>query len=267
MRHLKLTIMYDGTNYVGWQLQPNGISVQEKLEAAWLEITGETIRITASGRTDAGVHARRQVCSLKTETDLPCERIAFALTATTPFDISVLKVEAAPEGFHAIRDATRKTYRYQIQFGPVLDVLNRHHRWFVPRKLDIGAMQKAAVFLNGQHDFGSFQTKGSARLTTVRNVTQLDVEYFRESIFEYVDIVITADGFLYNMVRNIVGTLVRIGLGKENPEWVLSVLQRKDRCAAGETAPAQGLFLERVEYDNLSFAANDEAEGEVSIES
>lgn len=258
MRHLKLTVMYDGANYVGWQFQTNGVSVQEKLEAAWLEITGETIRITASGRTDSGVHARRQVCSLKTATRLTCDRLAFALTATTPFDISVLKVEPAPEGFHAIRDATSKTYRYQIQFGPVLDVLNRNQRWFVPRLLNIQKMQQAAEFLLGSHDFGSFETKGSERLTTVRNVTRLDIEYHREEIFEYVDIVITADGFLYNMVRNIVGTLVRIGVGKEEPEWALSVLHSRNRQSAGETAPAQGLFLEQVEYDNLADMPNND---------
>ena len=255
MRHIKLTVMYDGTDYVGWQVQPNGVSVQEKLEAAWLEITGEETRFTASGRTDSGVHARAQVCGLRTNSDLPCERIAFALTATTPFDISVLKAEEAPDGFDPIRHATGKTYRYQVQFGPVLDVLNRHQRWFVPRPMNLEAMREAANMLLGEHDFASFQAKGSDRVSTVRHVSELRIEHFQESVFDYLDIVISANGFLYNMVRNIVGTLVRIGVGKEEPHWILSVLESKDRRAAGETAPAHGLFLERVEYDNLTFVS------------
>ena len=225
MRHLKLTVMYDGSNYVGWQVQPNGVSVQEKLEAAWLEITGEEVRFTASGRTDSGVHARGQVCGLRTSSELSCKRIAFALTATTPFDISVLKVEEAPEGFDPIRDASRKTYRYQIQFGPVLDVLNRRQRWFIPRQLNIKAMQDAAELLMGEHDFSSFQAKGSERVTTVRNVTQLSVEHFQESIFDYLDIVITADGFLVQH-----GSKYR---GNAGPDWRG---KRGARLGCGSTA-------------------------------
>jgi tRNA pseudouridine38-40 synthase len=249
MRNIKLTIAYDGSAYVGWQVQPNGVSVQEKLEAAWEEIAREKIRITASGRTDSGVHARGQVCNLKTETEFSIERIPFALTSQTPFDISVLKAELAPPEFDVIRDATSKTYRYQIQFGPILDVLSRRYRWHVPRPLDPVRMQVAADLLKGTHNFESFQAKGSLRVTTERTVTQLDVIHFRESYYDYIDIVISADGFLYNMVRNIVGSLVRIGVGREQPEWILAVLDKRDRSAAGETAPAQGLFLEKVEYD------------------
>ena len=256
MRYLKLTVTYDGADYVGWQVQDNGVSVQEKLEAAWQRVTGESVRITASGRTDSGVHARAQVCSIKTETDLPCERLAFALTATTPFDISVLSVVPAPEGFHAIRDATSKTYRYQIQYGRILDVLNRHQYWFVPKQLDTGAMQMAAELLCGTHDFESFQAKGAERLTTVRTVSQLDIETYQKGDFRYLDVVISADGFLYNMVRNIVGTLIRVGTRRKPPEWVLDVLARKDRKAAGQTAPAHGLFLEQVNYDNLTWPTN-----------
>ncbi len=249
MRNIKLTIAYDGENYVGWQVQPNGISVQEKLEAAWEQITQEKIRITASGRTDSGVHARGQVCNLKTESEFEINRIPFALTSQTPFDISVLKAELAPPDFDVIRDAKSKTYRYQIQFGPTLDVLSRRYRWYFPRPLNPARMQAAADLLKGTHHFESFQAKGSERVTTERTVTQLDVVHFRESYYDYIDIVISADGFLYNMVRNIVGTLVRIGVGRETPEWMLTVLKSRDRRSAGETAPAQGLFLEKVEYD------------------
>lgn len=250
MRNIKLTIAYDGSDYVGWQVQPNGVSVQGKLETAWEEITQEKIRITASGRTDSGVHARGQVCNLKTESSFAIERIPFALTSQTPFDISVLKAELAAPQFDVIRDATSKTYRYQIQFGPILDVLNRHYRWHFPKQLDPARMQTAANLLKGTHNFESFQATGSERVTTQRTVTQLDVVHFRESCYDYIDVVVTADGFLYNMVRNIVGSLVRIGVGRESPEWIVTVLESRDRRKAGETAPARGLFLEKVEYEN-----------------
>ena len=250
MRHLKLTVAYDGASYVGWQVQKNGVSVQEKLEAAWEQITGETIRITASGRTDSGVHARAQVCGLVTQSQLTCERLAFALTAETPLDITVFQIEEAPEGFDPIRHCSRKTYRYQIQFGAYLDVIARQYRWYVPRRLDIFAMREAAELIKGKHDFACFQAKGSERLTTTRHITRLDVDHFRSSPYDYVDIVVTSDGFLYNMVRNIVGTLVRIGVGKEPVEWAQLVLDSRNREMAGETAPAHGLFLESVEYDD-----------------
>lgn len=249
MRNIKLTIAYDGADYVGWQVQPNGVAVQEVLEAAWKQITQEQIRITASGRTDSGVHARGQVCSLKTESDFPVERIPLALTAQTPFDISVLTAEEVALDFDPIRHSIGKTYRYQIQYGPILDVHSRRQRWYIPRRLDPQLMQVAADMLRGTHDFVSFQAKGSERVSTIRTVTQLEVSHFRDSYYDKVDIVISANGFLYNMVRNIVGTLVRVGLGKQDPAWVMDVLKQKDREVAGETAPAQGLFLEKVEYD------------------
>lgn len=249
MRNLKITVAYDGENYVGWQFQPNGVSVQEKLEQAWLELTQETIRITASGRTDSGVHARGQVCSIKTESDLELEKIPRALTAQTPYDISVLKAELAPDDFHPIRDSVSKTYRYQIQFGPILDVHSRKQRWHVPRTLDPERMRAAAAILVGTHEYDSFQTKGSDRLTTERTITQLDVIHTKEREYDFIDVVVTADGFLYNMVRCIAGTLVKVGLGKREPEWVSELLAKKDRTIAGETAPAHGLFLEKVVYE------------------
>lgn len=249
MRHLKLTVSYDGTDYVGWQVQDNGISVQQRLEEAWFSVTQEKIRITASGRTDAGVHAVAQVCSLQTRSPIELERIAGALNANSPFDIVVLDAREAPMGFHAIRDATGKTYRYQIQFGRKMDVLSRRFHWFVPRSLDVDAMRTAASYLVGKHDFVCFQTTGSDRLSTVRNVTRLDITHRAERYFDYVNVEISADGFLYNMVRSIVGTLVRVGQGTRPVEWVESVLDSLDRKQAGQTAPAQGLFLVNVEYD------------------
>ena len=249
MRHLKLTIAYDGTDYVGWQVQKNGIAVQQRLEEAWQAVTGEKIRITASGRTDSGVHALAQVCSLQTESRLDAERLTFALNANVPEDIVVLRTEEAPAGFHAIRDAVSKTYRYNLQFGTKCDVLQRRFQWYVPGRLDVDAMKQGAKFLVGTHDFASFQAVGADRPHTVRTVSQLDLEHRRTEHFDYLEFTISADGFLYNMVRNIVGTLMRVGQGTHPAEWVGWVLAQQDRRVAGQTAPPEGLFLIRVVYD------------------
>ncbi|MCH2183372.1 MAG: tRNA pseudouridine(38-40) synthase TruA [Mariniblastus sp.] len=249
MPFFKLIIAYDGTDYSGWQVQPNGITVQQRLEEAWQEVTGENARIIASGRTDAGVHAEGQVCSVESATQLDCVTLQRALNASCPDTISVLQVDWAPDGFHAIRDAVQKTYRYQIQFGHVRDPLQRQWRWFVPGLVDVEAVLQAARLLEGEHDFASFQAAGSDRKTTVRTVSRIDVRQRDHSVFSCLDIEVTADGFLYNMVRNIVGTLVRVGQGKRPPEWVQQVLDEKDRTAAGPTAPPHGLFLVHVEYD------------------
>ncbi|MEM7454055.1 MAG: tRNA pseudouridine(38-40) synthase TruA [Planctomycetota bacterium] len=250
MRSLKLTIAYDGTNYVGWQVQTNGVSVQQRLEEAWTQITGEKIRITASGRTDSGVHALAQICGLKTNSDIPCDRLPFALTSQTPEDISVLKAEPAPDDFDPIRHCTSKTYRYTVQSGSILDVHGRGYRWHVPQRLDVEAMEKAAAFIRGERDFKSFEAKGAERLTTVRNVTCLEIIHRRDEKhdFDYFDFVVTSNGFLYNMVRNIVGTIIDVGAGRKPPEWVQWVLEQKDRNCAGQTAPACGLVLVEVSY-------------------
>ncbi|MEL7497362.1 MAG: tRNA pseudouridine(38-40) synthase TruA [Planctomycetota bacterium] len=252
MRFLKITVAYDGTNYVGWQVQPNGVSIQEKLEAAWAKVTGESLRITASGRTDAGVHALAQVCSVATESELEPATLVRAINSETPFDIAVRQIESAPQGFHAIRDATSKTYRYHIQFGRIQDPLRLRTCWFTPVDIDIDAMRTAAGWITGEHDFASFQGAHSDRKTTVRHVTQLEIEPesihgFPGAVFE-----ISANGFLYNMVRNIVGSLVRVGLGRQSPDWIRWVRDQHDRKHAGQTAPPQGLYLVSVVYPNTS---------------
>ena len=249
MRFLKLTIAYDGADYVGWQVQPNGISIQQVLEQAWSDVTQESLRITASGRTDSGVHAEGQVCSVGTQTSLGNETLLRALNAKTPDDVAILNVQTAPEGFHAIRDAVRKTYRYQIQFGRIRDALQRRKRWFVPALTEVTAMQEAVQYLVGRRDFASFQSSGSERNSTERNLSRLDIREFHDSVFGYLDISMTSDGFLYNMVRNIVGTLVAVGQGSQPAEWVEWVVQQHDRRVAGSTAPAHALFLVDVEYD------------------
>jgi tRNA pseudouridine38-40 synthase len=248
MQFFKLIIAYDGTGYSGWQVQPNGVTIQQLLEEAWHEVTGESVRIMASGRTDAGVHAEGQVCSVESATSLDCLTLERALNASCPDNISILQVDFADAGFHAIRDAVQKTYRYQIQFGRIRDPLQCQWRWFIPSLVDVAGLEQAARLLEGEHDFASFQASGSDRKTTIRNVSQIRVNQWQRSVFGYLDIEVTANGFLYNMVRNIVGTLVAVGQGKRQPEWVLQVLEQKDRTFAGPTAPAHGLFLVRVDY-------------------
>ncbi len=249
MRFIKLTIAYDGANYVGWQRQLNGIAVQQRMEEGWLALTGEKLSIAASGRTDSGVHAVAQVCSLATDCSIPTSRLARGLNAKTPEDISVLKSEDAIHGFNAIHHCSNKTYRYHVQCGRIPDPLARTRAWFVPHHLDIAAMQQAAAYLVGERDFASFQAAGgTARKTTVRNVMDLSVLANQRTPYTDVMISVTANGFLYNMVRNIVGTLVHVGRRSETPEWARWVLEQKNRCCAGQTAPAHGLFLENVVY-------------------
>lgn len=263
MRHLKLTIAYDGTDYVGWQVQPNGVTIQQRLEEAWQKLTGERRRITASGRTDSGVHASGQVCSLETQSEASCFRLMRGVNAHLPDDIAVLKIQNAPTGFHAIADATEKTYRYKIQYGKVCNPLTRNTAWYCPYRFDIEPMIQAAQNLVGEHDFASFQATGSDRESTVRNLTQLDCHATAAHGSQYIDIETTCNGFLYNMVRNIVGTLADVGRGRKKPDWVAAVLSQRDRKIAGQTAPAHGLSLVNVEYSGVEFSG-DESEAESS---
>lgn len=248
MRYIKLTVSYDGTGYAGWQRQKNGVGIQQKMEEAWLSITGEKRTITASGRTDAGVHARAQVCSMKTESPLECRSIVRALNARTPTAISVLDAQEAFEGFNAINHSVQKTYCYYIQSGRILDPLRERHAWFVPHVLNVDAMQQAAAHIVGQQDFACFQTTGSIRRTTVRHVMDCQLVGNQRGPFLDIDFSITADGFLYNMVRSIVGSLVQVGKGRYSPDWIRTLIANKDREPAGQTAPAKGLFMDHVVY-------------------
>ena len=248
MSTFKLTLAYDGTNYAGWQIQNNAESIQALVERALARITGSEVRVVGSGRTDAGVHALAQVASCRLDTRLTCAELLRALNGNLPFDIRVTGVAYAADDFHAIRDAIRKSYRYIIQDGRIHDVFQLGYCWFLPGDLDVGEMQRAAAHLRGRHDFASFQSAGSERATTVREVHRLDLRRRDGDQSSFIDLDISADGFLYNMVRNIVGTLVEVGRGAQDPTWVKSVLQATDRQAAGPTAPAQGLFLVSVDY-------------------
>jgi tRNA pseudouridine38-40 synthase len=252
MPTFKLTLAYDGTDFVGWQWQPGGRSVQEELESALARITQCKTRCRASGRTDAGVHALGQVVDFESSTWLDGPALCKALNAELPDDMVVFEVALAPPNFHAIRDAVAKRYRYLIQDGRPRDIFDRKYVWHLYQRLDVEAMAEAAKSLLGRHDFVSFQTSGSSRLTTERTVLDLVVERRPAELTDRVVIEVEADGFLYNMVRNIVGTLVEVGKGKQPITWPAEVVARRDRRQAGMTAPAQGLYLVGVEYPPIS---------------
>lgn len=250
-RTFKLTIAYDGTDYAGWQVQPGEKTIQSMIERALRRVTSQELRIVGSGRTDSGVHALAQVasCTLPAWRD-SSERLAAALNANLPDTIVVTEAVAAPDGFHAIRDAISKRYRYQLQLGGRRDAFQHRYRWHLHGKFDVERMCDAASRFVGRHDFASFQATGSDRKTTTRHITACE---FLEQPSSRSDVLnlkleVEADGFLYNMVRNIVGTLVEVGRGKQSPGWIDDVIAARDRDVAGQTAPAKGLFLLRVDY-------------------
>jgi len=257
MRWLKLTLAYDGTAYAGWQLQPDKPTVQSALERTLQKITGETIRVAGSSRTDSGVHALGQVVSFQTESQLSPEILQKALNAELPEDLFVVALAEAPAGFHAIRDAFRKRYRYQLYDGRARDVFRRRYHWHVYRDLDAPAMHRAAQALVGTHDFRSFQTTSDPQpLTSIRTIFELfvrrggagdDASKEDPNKERLITLEVEANGFLYNMVRTIVGTLVKVGRGEEPESWPAEVLAALDRRRAGPTAPSHGLFLLKVD--------------------
>ena len=264
MRTFKLTLAYDGTNYAGWQLQNGPVTtLQGTLERVLEKITGESIRVAASGRTDAGVHALGQVVSFRSGTQLAPDVFQRALNAELPRDMAALDIVEAPADFHATKCARRKRYRYLIDDQPVRDVFMRGCAWQIFTPLDVAAMHRAAQALLGTHDFSSFETSGSPRETSVRTIYGISVErrlgreaiprvapmHWRDASATHpVVIEVQADGFLYNMVRAIVGTLVEVGRGTQDESWLAQVLAARSRDAAGQTAPPQGLFLVNVDY-------------------
>jgi len=247
-RWLKLTVAYDGGGYAGWQFQPDKPTVQGAFEAAWRQITQETLRVTAAGRTDAGVHALGQVVGLATQTRLANADLVRALNAVLPGDVAVRQVDDAREGFHATRDAIGKRYRYQIHNARTPSVFDRHYAWHYPQPLDAAAMHTAGQHLVGRHDFSSFETAGSERPDSIRTIHELSVTRGAGALSDRVTLEVAGDGFLYNMVRTIVGTLVEVGDGSRPTEWPAAVLAARDRRQAGQTAPPHGLFLVSVTY-------------------
>jgi tRNA pseudouridine38-40 synthase len=244
-RNIKLTLSYDGTDFAGWQTQPDRRTVQETLETAIATLTqAPRVHLQASGRTDAGVHALAQVANFKIESAIPPENWPRALNSQLPNDVVIASAEEMPADFDANRDAVRKMYRYVIHDGATPSPFLRRYCCWSRHPLDARAMVEAATPLVGTHDFRSFETEWPNRATSVRTVTHLRVNRFGEWIW----IDIEADGFLYNMVRAIAGTLMNVGRGFWPIEQAAKVLHAQDRTEAGPTAPASGLFLVRVQY-------------------
>ncbi|KYH33658.1 tRNA pseudouridine(38-40) synthase TruA [Neomoorella mulderi] len=246
MPHLKITLAYDGTNYAGWQVQPetHGPTIQGIVAAALNRLTGERICPVAAGRTDAGVHARGQVISFSTSSRIPVDRWPLALNSLLPEDIAALGAEVVSPEFHARYSARWKWYRYTIYNHSLPDVFSRRYSWQVRYPLDFAAMARGASYFTGRHDFRSFCAAGSPVRQFEREV--LKAHLHREGHFIFFDVV--ANGFLYHMVRIMAGTLVEIGRGRLLPEDVPVILAARSREKAGPTAPPQGLCLERVEY-------------------
>lgn len=244
MRNIKLLLAYDGTDFSGWQRQPDRRTVQQTLEEALGALTGSIPTANASGRTDAGVHALGQVVHFYTASRHAPEVFVKALNATLPADVRVKGAWEMPQAFHATLDARSKLYRYVIDNGRIADPFQLRYAYHVYHRLDTDAMNRAAAALKGRHDFHSFETDWPNRTSSVRTISHLAVS--RMGDFVWVDV--EADGFLYNMVRAITGTLTLVGLGRRPEGWVADALAAEDRAAAGPTAPPQGLFLVRVNY-------------------
>lgn len=245
LRKVKCTLSYDGGNYGGYQIQKNSKTVQELLEAAVKEVAGEEITTYASGRTDAGVHAKGQVFHFETVSEISPERWPFALNRLLPKDIVVLSAEFVSEDFHARFDVVEKVYKYCLWNKRIPNLFIRDYCWHVPAPLNLEAMQVAASYLVGEHDFTSFCSFKTKVANRVRHLYEISLEVDAE---ERIWLTFRGKGFLYNMVRIIVGTLVDVGRGKRTPESVKTILASQDRFLAGKTAPAKGLFLWEVKY-------------------
>lgn len=248
MRNILLTIEYDGTNYSGWQVQPNGLSIQQVLEEALEKLLKEKVRLHSSGRTDAGVHAMGMPAVFATTRDIPLKAFTAGLNGLLPPDISVRSACEVPLEFHPRREATSKQYRYTLHVSQNRSPLFRMYSWHIRGPLNTDAMRKAAAFFVGEHDFAAFRGAGCAAKTTLRVVTSIEISEHGE--FLLIDVV--GVGFLRNMVRIMVGTLVEIGLGRREPVSVRDLLLSGNRSAAGSTAPPQGLSLAQVFFGSDS---------------
>ncbi len=245
MRNIVLTVSYDGTNYCGWQRQKNGPTIQEKLEQAASQVMKEPIAVEGCGRTDAGVHAMEYICNFKTGCSIPEDRIALAINCCLPDDIVVKKAWQTDWDFHSRFSAKKKTYLYRIDQGPVPNPFQKNYAWYMKYPLDIQKMNRAAADIVGTHDFRCFMASGGTVKTTVRTVDRLCIEK-KGSL---VEIEVSANGFLYNMVRIITGTLVYVGVGKLQPDCIPDLIASADRRKAGITAPPQGLYLKELVYE------------------
>jgi tRNA pseudouridine38-40 synthase len=245
MRTIKLLIEYDGTNYQGWQVQPKGPTIQGILEEKLGLLTGKPVQLFGSGRTDSGVHALGQVAHFKTQSQMDIRTIQRALNSLLPPDIVIQKAEEVEEGFHARKHSKSKIYEYRILNRDLRSAFYRGYVWYRPQKLNLAEMKKATQSLIGEHDFSAFRTVGSSTRTTVRRVIRAEWKRGRDGLLCFE---IEANGFLKQMVRSIIGTLVEIGKGRMKAMEFQRILESKDRRKAGPTAPAHGLFLKEVKY-------------------
>lgn len=244
MRNIKLILQYDGSAYHGWQRQNNAVTIQEVCENAVAAVTRSEVKLTGCGRTDAGVHARAYVCNFKSDTKIPEQRLCHAINSALPEDIICIGAQDMPEAFDAKRSAKSKHYMYKIYNAEFFDVFLRGRAWHVKYPLDIEKMQRAAQAFLGEHDFAGFASSGYSVKTTVRTIYSLEVAKSDKLI----TIDVCGNGFLYNMVRIITGTLVSCGAGRINPDEMSGIIAACDRKRAGITAPAEGLYLSEVCY-------------------
>lgn len=240
-----MVVAYDGTNYCGWQLQPNGITIEQCLNEALTHLLGEEIKVTGASRTDTGVHSLGNVCIFDTNTRMPAEKISYALNQRLPEDIVVQSSKEVAPDFHPRFSKSRKTYEYRILNRKMRMPTRRLDTYFFHYALDVDKMQKAASFLVGEHDFASFCAANAQTKTTVRTIYSCTVSKSEDII----TIRVTGNGFLYNMVRIIAGTLIKVGNGDLSAEDIPSILEARDRSFAGPTAPAHGLTMIGLEYE------------------
>jgi tRNA pseudouridine38-40 synthase len=249
LRNVKLTIAYDGCDYHGWQIQPGEVTVQGVLMDAVKSLLGPRARICGASRTDAGVSALGQVGLIQIDTPIPTENMAKAITDRLPENVAIVKAEDVPMGFDVIGDVTSKLYRYTIYCGPVRPVLHMRRCWHVPANVDTAKMDEAARLFVGKKDFKSFAAAADRREDSVRTIFRCEVAEAPAEGGRWVYVDAEGDGFLYNMVRNIVGTLVEVGVGRWSPEKIAEILEARDRKAAGPIAPPNGLCLMWIKYD------------------
>ena len=244
MRNIKLTIEYDGTSYGGWQKQKNNRTIQQCIEEAIKLLTGEDVELIGSSRTDAGVHAKGMVANFITNSQIPADKFREAINTNLPDDIGIIKSEEVDRNFHSRYDSKGKTYCYTLVNRYEKVCIGRNYVYQVRDELNYNLMKEAAKYFLGKHDFKAFKTNGSSVKTSVRTINGLELELKGDVI----KIFVSADGFLYNMVRIIVGTLIEVGKGKIKPEDIESIIKNGDRSKAGPCVPPNGLVLEKVFY-------------------
>ena len=246
MKRYRLKVAYDGTNYCGWQVQPNEVTVEGVLNETLSDLLNEEIEVVGASRTDSGVHADGNYCIFDTETNIPAEKIAYALNQRLPEDISIIKSEEVEIDWHPRYQNSVKTYQYTIVNREMPDPVRRLYSFFTYSKLDVDKMKEAAKYLEGEHDFSCFCSSGAQVESTVRTIESLEVTQNGDEIA----IIVKGNGFLYNMVRIIAGTLLEVGEGKIEPSKMTEIIDSKDRGLAGKTAVARGLKLVEIKYEN-----------------